>query len=151
MTLYDILVKLATDSYDKIHIDLVKKNLRVGKKLIIENGDLTQHKIKVGDDKYDWEHLLTLEQCRSLDELYADYKYSVPSERDNGKHYFKALSANELSDAQLVCNMPRLEARVRLEAYILLACMAGYIHWDRPEKFYWQGKDKDFVILRKYL
>lgn len=151
MTLYDILIELAANNYDKIHIDLVKKNLKVGKKIIIENGNATQHKIKVGDDEYEWEHILTLEQCRSLDELYADYKCSVPSERDNGKHYFKALSANELSDAQLVYNMPRLEARVRLEAYILLAWMSGYVHWGRPEQFYWQGKDKDFVILKKYL
>ena len=151
MTLYDILIELAADSYDKIHVDLVKKNLKVGKKLIIENGNVTQHKIKVGDDEYEWEHILTLEQCRNLDELYDDYKHSVPSERDNGKHYFKALSANELSDAQLVYNMPRLEARVRLEAYILLGWMSGYVHWGRPEQFYWQGKDKDFVILRKYL
>lgn len=151
MTLYDVLIKLAADGYDKIKIDLVAKTLIIGKQIIIEKGNTVQYKIKVGDDEYAWEDLLKLEQCRELDELYADYKYSVPSERDNGKHYFKALSANELSDAQLVYNMSRLEARVRLEAYLLLAWMAGYVYWGRPEKFYWQGKDKDFVILKKYL
>lgn len=149
MTLYDVLIKLATDSYNKIKIDLVAKTIKVGKQIIIENGSIVQHKIKVGDDEYEWDGLI--EKKQDLDAIYAQYKYSVPSERDCSKHYFKALSANELSDAQLVCGMNRLEARVRLEAYILLAWMRDLIRWTDTSKFYYQGKDKDFVILKKYL
>lgn len=149
MTLYDVLVKLAADGYDKIKIDLVAKTLIIGKQTIIEKGNEIQYKIKVGDDEYAWDCLI--EKKQDLDELYNQYKYSVPSERDNGKHYFKALSANELSNAQLVYGMNRLEARVRLEAYILLAWMRGLISWTDTSRFYYQGKDKDFVILKKYL
>ena len=151
MTLYDVLIKLAANGCDKIKIDLAAKTLMVGKQIIIKDGELIQYKIKVGDDKYEWKSLLTLEQCEELDKLYSQYKYSVPSERDNGRHYFRALSANELSDAQLVYGMNRLEARVRLEAYILLAAIEKLISWTDPSKFYYQGKDKDFIILKKYL
>jgi len=149
MTLYDILIKLAADKYNKIHIDLVTKTLKVGKQVVIENGNIKQYKIKVGDDEYEWDKLI--ERAKDINELYTQYKYSVPSERDNGKHYFKALSANELSDAQLVCGMDRLEARVRLEAYILLAQMVRLLYWGNSSKFFYQGKDKDFIILKKYL
>lgn len=148
MSLYDILVQLAADGYDKIKIDLVAKSLSVGKQVIIDNGVGKQYKIKVGDDEYEWNKLI--EEAKDIDELYAQYKYSTPSERDNTRHYFKALPASELSDAQLVYGMNRLEARIRLEAYILLAWITGLI-WIDPSKFFYQGKDKDFIILKKYL
>ena len=102
----------------------------------------------MGDDEYEWNKLI--EEAKDIDELYTQYKYSTPSERDNTRHYFKALPASELSDAQLVYGMNRLEARIRLEAYILLAWITGLI-WADPSKFFYQGKDKDFIILKKYL
>lgn len=149
MSLYDILIQLSIKGYDKIKIDLVTKTLKIGKQTIVENGIAKQYKIKVGDDEYEWDKLV--EKTEDINELYTQYKYSAPSERDNGRHYFKALSANELTDAQLVYGMNRLEARIRLEAYILLAWMSELIYWTDSSKFYYQGKDKDFIILKKYL
>ena len=147
MTLYDILIKLAADGYDKIHIDLVKKNLKVGRQTIIENAQVKQYKIK----EYEFDELIEDPMAINVNELYKQYKYSSPSERDNGKHYFKALSAEELTDAQLVTGMARLEARIRLEAYILLyALYSEHLIMMPSNKWYWQGEDKDFVVLRKY-
>lgn len=151
MTLYDILIKLATDGYDKIHIDLVKKTLKVGKRTIIENAEVKQYKIKVYDNEYEFNELIEDPMSINVNELYKQYKYSSPSERDGGKHYFKALSAEELTDAQLVTGMARLEARIRLEAYILLyALYREHLIIMPTNKWYWQGEDKDFVVLRKY-
>ena len=143
MTLYDILIKLAADGYDKIHIDLVKKNLKVGRKTIIENAQVKQYKIK----GYEFDDLI--DRKLDIDDLYEQYKYSVPSERDI-RGYFRALGANELSDAQLVLGMHRAEAKTRLEAYLVLAAISGLETWPSTSKWYWQGKDKEFVVLRKY-
>ena len=66
---------------------------------------------------------------------------------DLAKLNIEALSANEMTDAQMVLGMPRLEARVRLEAYVLLASIVGKIKWSNPNHWYWVGKDKDFIIL----
>jgi len=148
MTLYDVLIDLAQKKYGKIHIDLVNKTIKVGKQVILENGELKQHKIKVGDDIYEFDDLIDVKH--ELEDLYKQYKYSVPSERDK-KSYFKALSANELSDAQLVIGMNRLEARVRLEAYIILSSIKAIETWPNANHWYWQGKDKDFVILKQYM
>lgn len=153
MTLYDILIKLASDGYDKIHIDLEKKNLKVGKRTIIENAEVKQHKIKVYDNEYEFNELIENPISINVNELYKQYKYSSPSERDGGKHYFKALTAEELTDVQLVTGMARLEARIRLEAYILLYALYSehlIIMPSNTNKWYWQGEDKDFVVLRKY-
>ena len=153
MTLYDILIKLSADGYDKIHIDLVKKTLKVGRQTVIENAEVKQHKIKVYDNEYEFNELIDDPMSINVNELYKQYKYSSPSERDGGKHYFKALTAEELTDAQLVTGMARLEARIRLEAYILLYALYRehlIIMPNNTNKWYWQGEDKDFVVLRKY-
>ena len=147
MTLYDILVELAENGYDKIHIDLEKKNLKVGRRIIIESAQVKQYKIKANHKAYEFDDLI--DRKFDMDDLYKQYKYSVPSERDI-RSYFRALGANELSDAQLVLGMHRAEARVRLEAYLVLAVITGIETWPDTNKWYWQGKDKDFVVLRKY-
>ena len=147
MTLYDILVKLAASGYDKIYVDLEKKNLKVGRKIIIENAQVKQYKIKVNGKEYEFDDLIN--QKFDMDGLYHQYKYSTPSERDM-RGYFRALGANEMSDARLVLGMHRSEARVRLEAYLALAVMEGIETWPDESKWYWQGKDRDFIVLRKY-
>jgi hypothetical protein len=150
MTLYKVLVQLAQNSYNKIHIDLKNKTLKIGKQLIIEEGKPIQNKVIVGDDVYEWEDLI-LEEF-DIDELYQQYKYSMPSERDGGNHYFKALAPSLLTDEQLVYGMPRLEARVRLEAYVMLSSLVGLIKWENDNHWFWQSnKDKDFIILKQWL
>lgn len=145
MTLYELLVQLSQEGSDKIHIDLCNKTIKVGRTVIIDSGQTIKNKV-FGND---FVELLTEEL--NIDELYEQYKYSMPSERDNRRHYFKALSASQLTDEQLVTGMPRLEARIRLEAYILLASMTDKLQWHNPAHWYWVGQDKDFVILKKYI
>ena len=45
MTCYDILVQIAQNGTDKIHIDLCNKTLKVGKQKVIENGQVVKNKI----------------------------------------------------------------------------------------------------------
>ena len=149
MTLYDILIQLSQERREKIHVYLPNKSLKIGNKVIIDNGEVQQYEIIIGGDKYTFDCLIKDEL--DLDELYAQYKTSMPSENDNGRGYFKALSVNELTDAQLVLGMPRFEAKIRLEAYILLASIVGSLKWHNQNHWYWTGKDKDFVILRRYI
>jgi hypothetical protein len=149
MTYYEALIALAQNNYDKIHINLIDKTIKIGKRIIIENGEIKHNKIIVGDDVYECDDLITDEL--DINVLYSKYKYSSPGERDGGRHYFKALSSDLLTDEQLIYGMPRLEARVRLEAYILLGSIKGLIKWDNPNHWFWQGEDKDFIILKRYI
>lgn len=150
MTYYEMLIELAQNDYSKIHIDLKNKTLKVGKQLLIENGNIIQSKVIVGDDVYECNKLVS--GCLDVNELYEQYKYSMPSERDGSNHYFKALTASLLTDEQLVYSMPRLEARVRLEAYVMLGSLAGLIKWENNDHWFWQSdKDRDFIILRQWI
>ena len=106
--------------------------------------------ICIGDDIYECEGLIS--ECLDINELYEQYKYSLPSERDGGNHYFKALTASLSTDEQLIYGMPRLEARVRLEAYVMLSTLAGLIKWENDNHWFWQSdKDKDFIILKQWM
>lgn len=149
MDLYEALVEIARNTHGKIQIDLCNKTIKVDGHTILKDGKLTQDKIIVGGDTYQINGLIYLPL--DINQLYKQYKYSLPSERDNHRHYFKALSANELTDAQMVVGMPRFEARVALEAYILLASINGMLTWPNENHWYWQGEDKDFIILKKYI
>ena len=149
MNCYEALINIAQNQYEKIYIDLSNKTAKVGRQVIIDCGIVTRNKIIVGSDVYEFDDLIS--ETQDINKLYHQYKYSMPSERDNGRHYFKALGVNQLTDAQLVVGMPRLEARIRLEAYILLASMSGMFKWTDDSKWYWKGNDKDFIILKQYI
>ncbi len=91
-----------------------------------------------------------------IENLYHNYKYSTPSkysEKNKQKYYFKALSPDEMTDEQLFKGENREIARAKLEGFILLSSLAGYLIWNEREmgKWFYQGKDKDLIILREWI
>ena len=99
----------------------------------------------------------TLYCLEVIENLYRNYKYSNPSKETESfrdKSYFKALPEEELTIAQRVTGDPRDIAKARLEAFILCASLAGYLVWDDEimgGHWYYQGKDKDLVIMREWI
>ena len=91
-----------------------------------------------------------------IEKLYFDYKYSTPSkysEKNKQKYYFKALSPDEMTDEQLFKGENRELCRAKLEGFVLLSSLAGYLVWDEQKmgKWFYQGKDKDLIILREWI
>lgn len=89
-----------------------------------------------------------------IEKLYANYKYSYPSEHSsNYKHnYFKALKAEEMTDAELVNGEERMLARARLEASFLCWVLNGSLVWKDDSKWFWQSEaDKELIILKEWV
>lgn len=147
MTLYKMMIEIAQNEVGTISIDLCSKTIRVNGTVLLEHGLITRQTVNVYGNTYTFDGLL--DEVLDLDSLYADYKFSLPSARD-GRSYFKALTADELTDEQMVIGMNRLEARVRLEAYILLASLCGILTWTHGNHWYTKGTDPDFILLKKY-
>lgn len=90
-----------------------------------------------------------------VEELYHRYKYSIPSERSQSKsrRYFMALPESALEDGDMLYGQYRDTAQFELEFYILCRIIGGFT-WN-PEtmgRWFWQSeKDKDLVILRKWV
>ena len=143
MTIYQELMQ-RVDSGENFYIDFEERTMKVGKQFLVKNGE------------YDKERTLsckpTMDVMQIVEELYHSYKYSLPSERNSNKRkrYFKALSADEMTDRQLAIGCKRDGAQARLEGFILCMILHGYLQWDEEKlgKWFWQSKnDPDLVIL----
>ena len=136
------------DSGETFRVDFEKRNLKVGKKFLIKNGECCDDmEINFG---WNEDKILPI-----VEELYDSYKHSLPSERNDKKRkrYFKALPMEELTDAHLMTACRREGAQARLEGFILCAILSGKFKWtEEMGKWFWQSKrDEDLVILRSWV
>ena len=146
MTLYEKAVK-AVGEGKPFTIDFEKRNLKIGRKYLIKEGEnLTDLKL-INNDMED--------KFKRIEELYMNYKYSYPSERSLKKEknsYFKALPFEKLSEEELIFGDERELAKIKLEAYILFNVMEQQIKWDNNfGNYFYQGKDEDLIILRSWI
>ena len=147
MIIYDEFIKRVKDG-EKFSINFEKRNLKVGKDWLIKDGETETGNIICASRP-------VAPVLEHIESLYSNYKYSCPSERsdNNRKCYFKALSADELTDAQMVYGENREVARARLEGFILCMILKGELVWrDEWGTYFWQSKrDKDLVLLRSWI
>lgn len=128
-------------------IDFQNRSLKLNGKFVIQNG---KYEGELGvpfcsDDEF----------LANVEELYHHYKYSIPSERSEGKSrlYFMALHESSLSDDDMLYGERRDKAQIELELYVLCQILAGF-KWNSGKlgNWFWQSKaDKDLVILRNWI
>lgn len=147
MTIYQEFIQ-KVDSGENFYVDFETRNMKVGKQFLIKNGEYDTTRALIGFPK---ENIL-----ETIENLYQSYKYSLPSERNSGKRkkYFKALSADEMTDGQLATGDKRDSTQARLEGFVLCMILNGYFQWDEDTMgkwFYQSKKDPDLVILRSWI
>lgn len=142
MTIYEMCIDAITQNVP-VYIDLVNKNLRIGKQKIIKKGNVTET----------FEDIQLILNKRDIDELYYTFVHSYPSQSSLcNKPYYAALPSSQLSDEEMVTSKKRDIAQVELEAYILLAFMNGTEKWSNPKHWFWRSnKHKDFFILSSWV
>lgn len=146
MTIYEELIQKVSEG-SRFNINFETRTMKIGKKKVIDNGEYGDKElisIKINDP------------LDIIENLYSQYKFSIPSERSENKRrgYFNALSANELTDEELICGERREVARARLEGFILCMILNGKLTWDEftMGKWFWQSNnDPDLVILKKWI
>lgn len=150
MTIYEELIKRVSEG-ETFYVNFKNRSLKIGKKFVITDGvhDDSRELIDCSYDKL--ESILDV-----IDNLYCNYKYSLPSERSDSKKrkYFKALSINEMNDMQLIAGERREVAQARLEGFILCMILNGKFKWDENAmgKWFYQSKtDLDLIILRDWV
>lgn len=167
MTVYDVCIALSKSESriivdgkrcgkaKNLLFDLDEKTIFCNKEKIVEQGKVMVDSIELSNGD-GWSikemELITYSDdfYNILYELFEQYMSSSPSRHDSFvKSNFKALSSDELTFTQIKNNMPRNEARVRLEAFILLSAMAGKSYWNNPKHFYWKSLLDDRLIVLK--
>lgn len=125
-----------------ITIDLENRSMIDGKTVLVDNG-VPKNGYIISDD------IITYEQ---LEDLYQQYKYSVPNPIKYKKNYFKALNSDNLSIENMIAGANRTDAKFKLEHAILTGVLNGSLKWPDESKWFWQSeKDRDFIILRKWV
>jgi hypothetical protein len=146
MTIYEELIQRVSDG-ETFHIDFEKRTMKIGKHKIIDNGEYDTSKPLINFKGFVFE---------TIEKLYQDYKYSLPSERSDSKRqkYFKALPIDDISDMQLMAAERREVTQAKLEGFILCMILMNTFTWDELThgKWFWQSKtDEDLVILRSWV
>lgn len=137
----------------RFEVDFKKKSMKTSMGTYILNGKWNQsYKLyEIGDVKKKYK--ISIEDL--IEYGYEQYKYSVPSKKSE-KHkskYFKAKPESELTDVDMITGVDRNLAQATLEAFILCTILSGDFKWDEEKhgKWFYQGKDKDFIILREWV
>lgn len=132
--LYADFVELSKDN--KCDVDFKTKSFRVNHKAV-------DVKLK---NQYPIEDVLS-----TVENLYKEFKYSYPSECES--KYFKCLKAKEMTEKQMVEGNDRNLAKIKLESFILCSYLNGSLKWDDKVmggSWFWQGRDKDLIILKEW-
>ena len=150
MSIYLELIERVSEG-ESFYIDFEKRNIKVGKDYLIKEGEFDESKELVSGP-YDARTILNM-----IEELYKNYKYSLPSERSDNKRrkYFKALPMEEITDEQLMVAERREYSQAVLEGFVLCMIVSGQLVWDEEimnGKWFYQSKtDPDLVVLRSWV
>ena len=137
MSIYETFLNKVNDGkYFKI--DFEKRNLQVGKDLLIDNGT---YKGDLGS---------FFEGIEKLEELYREYKFSYPSKNEERKKtYFYAKPSKEMTWEEMSIGEDRVMARAKLEFYVLTMILSNF-KWEKSMgSWFWKSsKDQDLVLLK---
>ena len=130
----------------KTKINLKTKSLSIGKKKIIENGEIVS--------SYELDN--TPVTISELENLYELYKHSIPDKENDRKREFKALPFEKLSYNDLLTSKPRSFALNDLKLKILTGVLNKSLTWDmfttNPKHFFWVSpNDSDFIIFKEWI
>lgn len=132
----------------RFKVSFQTRTLIVGGKKVIDNGKF-EGELGIGQ--------VPCEQALAyIEDLYAQYKHSVPSERSERKRrkYFKALSEDDLNDEDMIYGTLRDIAQIVLELTVLCFILNDSLIWNEEKmgRWFWQSpNDKDLVILREWV
>ena len=131
----------------KFTVNFQKRTCRVNGKVVVDG---IQYEGSLGTYPPTEEEMIS-----NIEQLYQEYKHSVPSERSESHrhYYFRALPEKELSDEDMMYGERREVARCRLELYVLFCIILSRLTW-KPSwgSWFWcSEKDKDLVILKDWI
>lgn len=148
MSIYKTLLESA-ERGGRFKIDLSKKDLWIGRKQYVKKGEVIDEDELINKDDLEID---VSDSWEVIKYLYQKYKHSIPNSRWKDKSYFKALTVEELTDAEMAFNDDRNYAQAMLEGYILLAGLSGWIKWPNDEHWFWQSdEDEDLIVMKQWI
>lgn len=153
-SIYSMLLEMSTEHtrlgkhlgyQDMLLFDQTNKRIYNGSTVIVDNGKVMIDKIKDYDGLKDVPLMTEEERQLNIDELYAQYKTSVPDKySDNTRSNFKAKHLDELTTKEMVNGKPRNYCRYALEMWVMFTDLANYFI---DGNFFWKSPNNPELIL----
>lgn len=144
--IYEEIIK-AVENGAKFTVNFQKRTCKVNGKVIVNDMQYEGFLGTYPSTEY--------EIISKIEQLYQEYKHSVPSERSEShrRYYFKALPEKELSDEDMMYGERREVARCRLELYVLFCIILSRLTWNPSwGTWFWRSEnDKDLIILKDWI
>lgn len=154
MNLFDYVVEQSQQG-KKIKVDLKNGTLKVNNSTLVENCILNYNKLKARNIT----EILTIEHIENpkdkIEELYEEFATSIPSKetaQDEIFGYFEANKMKDLSIQDMLNGTNRVQAKAKLETYILYCKMFNLFQFDNKKHYYWKSKKfRKLIILREWI
>lgn len=144
--IYEEIIK-AVENGAKFTVNFQKRTCKVNGKVVVND---MQYEGFLGKYPSTEDEIIS-----KIEQLYQEYKHSVPSERSEShrRYYFKALPEKELSDEDMMYGEQREVARCRLELYVLFCIILSRLTWNPSwGTWFWRSEnDKDLIILKDWI
>lgn len=89
---------------------------------------------------------ITMEQ---IEDLYLEYRSSVPHSGTKYSRYFTAKKLDNLTTEELATNIDRRTAQINLETAVLYAILRGDITFPEDKGWFWQSENIPQLVLFK--
>ena len=144
--IYEEIIK-AVENGAKFTVNFQKRTCKVNGKVIVND---MQYEGFLGTYPPTEDEIIS-----KIEQLYQEYKHSVPSERSEShrRYYFKALPEKELSDEDMMYGERREVASCRLELYVLFCIILSRLTWNPSwGTWFWRSEnDNDLIILKDWI
>lgn len=140
-SIYGLLIETAQNK-GSWSINLKKHNLKIGNRYYIKEGVIKSELPIINGDELEIEGEDIYE---ILDALYENYKNSYPDRKKRRKEWFKREKIDEEDKIKYLKNESQELAQAKLEGLVMLTEELKIENW------FYQGKDKDFIILKNWI
>lgn len=154
MTLFDYVLQ-QSEQGKLVKIDLKNGTLKVGSKTLINkclfNTDMLS--------KYNITDVLPVELIdntkENIEKFYKEFSTSIPtkeSQKEELYGYFEPLKFKDLSIQDMLDSSNRIQAKVKLELYVLCCKMINSFKFDNDKHYFWKSnKFNKLIVLREWV
>ena len=143
MTIYEELLEGVAEG-KSFSVDFRQNCIRLANNRLVENGKYNGVLI---------ENIDSAQLIPTIEYLFSQYTNSIPNKHSRNKRaYFKAKTADELTEYNLVLGEDRETAQAALEGFVLCAKLSGAFANFPCKGWFWKSENEpDLVILREWI
>ena len=154
MTLFDYVLEKASQG-KKVRLDLKNGTLKLGSKTIIDKCKFDTEYLSKNSITDVLPNELIDNPKENIEKFYKEFSTSIRTKESIKEElygYFEPLKVNELSIQNMLDGGNRVQAKIKLELYVLCCKMIGNFKFDDDKHYFWKSKKyKKLIVLKEWV